>query len=178
MIFTKSRGKTNYRPTVYTSQGTVIETVSTFKYLGIILDDNLSFKPHIENLTRKLKVRLGFYFLNKYCFSFVSKKRLVAATFMPLIDYGDVLYMNACATSLHLLDSIYHCALRYITGYKSLTHHCTLYAKVGWSLCPLVGFYTGTPSSIKQLLDDYPHTFAPTLLSNQIHPTVCALWTF
>ena len=58
--------------------------------------------------------------------------RLVAATFLPVLDYGDVLYTNACSTSLHLLDASYHGALRFITGCKSLTHHCILYEKVGW----------------------------------------------
>lgn len=103
-------------------------------------------------------MRLGFYFRNKSCFSFVSKKRLVAATFIPLLDYGDVLYMNACSTSLHMLDAIYHCALRYITGCKSLTHHCTLYTKVGWlslSARRLLHWYIFIYKAIIGLLPSY-----------------------
>lgn len=134
--------------------------VSTFSYLGIILDDNLYFKPHIENLTKKLKLRLCFYFQNKSCFSFPSKKGLVAATFIPLLDDADVLYMNACSTSLHMLDVTYHCALIFITGCKPLTHHCTLYDKVG-----CLSFSTGSPSSIKHLLGCSPHTSSYSLHS-------------
>jgi hypothetical protein len=29
--------------------------------------------------------------------SFEARRRLVSATFMPLLDYGDILYMNASA---------------------------------------------------------------------------------
>ena len=162
MIFTKSRDTTNCWPTLFTAQGTLIETVTTYKYLGIILDKNVSFKPHIENLTKKLKVRLGFYFRHKSCFSFVSKKRLIAATFIPLLDYGDVLYMNACSTSLHMLDASYHCALRFITGYKSLTHHCTLYSKVGWlslSARRLLHWCTFIYKDITGLLPSYLCTY-------------------
>ena len=36
-------------------------------------------------------------------------------------------------TALKPLDSVYHSALRFITGAKYDTHHCILYDKVGWS---------------------------------------------
>lgn len=32
-----------------------------------------------------------------------------------------------------MLDTVYHGALRFITDLKSLAHHCSLYARVGWS---------------------------------------------
>ncbi len=41
------------------------ELVSSFKYLGFLLDDNLSFKEHIQYVAKKLKVLLGFYCKNK-----------------------------------------------------------------------------------------------------------------
>lgn len=57
---------------------------------------------------------LGFYIRNMFFFCF-DAKRLVALTFMPVIDYGDVLYMHASSQSLHSLDTVYHGALRFIT---------------------------------------------------------------
>jgi len=39
------------------------------KYLGIWLDNCLSFKLQVNNLLRKLRVKLGFFFKNKSCFS-------------------------------------------------------------------------------------------------------------
>lgn len=39
----------------------VIERVSVYKYLGFLLDENLSFKHHIECLMKKnLRVKLGW----------------------------------------------------------------------------------------------------------------------
>ena len=52
---------------------------------------------------------------------------------MPVIHYGDVLYMNASAHCLHMLDSVYQGALRFITNCGFLTHHCVSYSKVKWS---------------------------------------------
>ena len=94
------------------------------------MDDQLSFKPHIHNLVKKLKLKLGFYIRNKSCFSLSSRRKLVDATFLPIMDYGDLLYMNAPSQSLQMLDSVYHGALRFILNCKPLTHHCTLYSNV------------------------------------------------
>ena len=105
-------------PCILSAQGTPIESVATYKYLGTTMDETLSFKCHIDQLLRKLKLKLGFFFRNKSCFSFNARKRLVAATFLPLLDYGDVVYMNASAHSLHLLDAVYHGALRFRTDCK------------------------------------------------------------
>ena len=41
--------------------------------------------------------------------------------------------MQASATTLRALDSVYHAALRFIANQKRLTHHCDLYSAVGWS---------------------------------------------
>ena len=132
MLFTKAKSKPSDLPPITTLQGSVIESVSQYKYLGIIIDDALSLKPHIQQLLKKLKIKLGFYFRNKSCFTFEAKKRLVAATFLSVLDYGDVLYTNASSKCLQSLDTVYHGALRFVTNFKTLTHHCSLYARVGW----------------------------------------------
>ena len=52
---------------------------------------------------------------------------------MSILDYGDIIYIHAAASTLKLLDAIVHCALRLITGDSYRTHHCVLYQKVGWA---------------------------------------------
>ena len=98
----------------------------------LLIDDRLSFKPHVENLVKKLRVKLGFFFRHKSCFSFLTRKKLIATTFLPVLDYSDLLYMNAPANCLRSLDTVYHGALRFVTGCKALTHRCILYARVEW----------------------------------------------
>lgn len=93
---------------------------------------NLSFKEHIQYVAKKLKVVLGFYYRNKSCF-IMLKKRLVESTFLPVLVYGDVLYMCISAQLLQKLDSVYHGALRFISYCGFLTHHCSLYSKVNWT---------------------------------------------
>lgn len=65
-------------------------------YIYIIrIDDTLLFNQHVTKLVRKLKVNIGFYVTKKSCFSFNAKKTQVKATFVPVIDYVDMLYMHA-----------------------------------------------------------------------------------
>ena len=63
---------------------------------------------------QKLILKLSFYFRNKLCFSFNVRKRLIAATFLPVLYYGDLMYMRAPAQALKLIDTVYHASLRFI----------------------------------------------------------------
>ena len=132
MLFTNTRNRPKNIPSVVTLEGSDIEIVNSYKYLGILIDDSLTFKPHVLYLVKKLRLKLGFYFRNKLCFSFNVKKKLVAATFLSVLDYGDLLYMHTSAQCLHKVDTAYHASLRFITNCKALTHHCELYSRVGW----------------------------------------------
>ena len=93
----------------------------------------ISFTNHIQQLVKRLKLKLSFHFRIKSCLPCKSKKIVVAATFMSVLDYSDVVYMQASSQSLHTHDTHTHWALRFITGFKALTHHCTLYEWVEWS---------------------------------------------
>lgn len=64
--------------------------VTYYKYLGILIEENLSFKSHLVKLVSKLKLKLGFFFRNKLCFSLQVRKHLISTTFLPLLDYGDL----------------------------------------------------------------------------------------
>ncbi len=105
MLFSNLKSKSNL-PSILTSTGTKIECVSKYRYLGILIDESLSFTFHIQQLAKRLKLKQGFYFRIKSCLSLESRKRLVAATFMSILDYGDVLYMYASSQSLHALDTV------------------------------------------------------------------------
>lgn len=131
-------------PPTTTSQGSEIESVSQQKYLCILIDDSFSFKPNIQQLAKKLK------------------RRLVAATFMSVMDYVEVLYMHASFQSLKLLDTVYHGALRFITNFRALTHHCSLYERVGWSAlstCRLNHWHILIYKAILGLLPPYLQTY-------------------
>ena len=53
VLFSNTRNSTAILPNIVTLQGSLIECVAEYKYLGFILDDPLTFKVHIH-LVRNL----------------------------------------------------------------------------------------------------------------------------
>lgn len=90
-MFINSKTKPQDLPSIIMSQDDMIELLSSYKYLGFLIDDTLSFKLQIQQLAKKLKLRLFYYLRNKPCFHLLQKKTLFDAV-LPLTDYGDVLY--------------------------------------------------------------------------------------
>ena len=132
MVFSRKLNAISTASDLNTLEGACIERVASYKYLGIWIDDKLSFKMHITELISKIKPKLAFLYRNKACFDSESRKQVIQATILSVLDYGDIVYMHAAHSSLKPLDAVYHSALRFITGDAFTTHHCRLYGKVGW----------------------------------------------
>ncbi len=56
--------------TVSMLDGTHLEGVTSLKYLGIWLDDKLTFGVHIDSLLKKLRPKLVFFFFFQDVFFF------------------------------------------------------------------------------------------------------------
>ena len=115
---------------ITTLDGSDLEYVDNYKYLGVWLDCKLSFQTHIKHLQSKIKSRIGFLFHNKASFTHGAKHTLVKLTILPILD--NVIYKIASNTLLSKMDAVYHSALHFVTKAPYKTHHCDLYALVGW----------------------------------------------
>ena len=165
MVFTRTRSSLP-NVEVSTTNGTLLERVKTYKYLGIWLDEKLNYETHIAHLLKKLRPKLSFYFRLKKCFPIAARLRLVQSTFLPILDYGDILYMHASTSLLKKLDVVYHAALRFITNANMRTHHCTLYEMVSWTSLPLRRKIHSLIFIVKALVGKLP-SYINCLLSRQ-----------
>lgn len=162
-----------------TLKGNEIEVVHEYKFLGVVIDESLTFNQQIEKLVMKLRIKQSFYLCNKLCFSVNAKNQLVAATFLPVLDYGDVLYMNASAKYLYMVDIAYHASLRFIPNCKPLTDHCELYCMVGWSTLAtrrLSHWYTFIHKVILGLLPVYICSLRAQRSPGPCRTFVCKSW--
>uniref|UniRef100_A0A8K9V2K0 Reverse transcriptase domain-containing protein n=1 Tax=Oncorhynchus mykiss TaxID=8022 RepID=A0A8K9V2K0_ONCMY len=132
MLFNRSLPAPTRLSNITTLDGSDLEYVDNYKYLGVWLDCKLSFQTHIKHLQSKVKSRIGFLFRNKASFTHAAKHTLVKLTILPILDFGDVIYKIASNTLLNKLDAVYHNAIRFVTKAPYTTHHCDLYALVGW----------------------------------------------
>ena len=109
------------------------DRVPAYKYLAIWIEEKLSFKKHVDEI-KKLIIKLGFVYRNRACLSLHCRKQIIQSTFIPVIDYGDIIYINAATSVLKPLDTSYHNKLHSITSDSFDTHiHHILYHKVGWT---------------------------------------------
>ena len=71
--------------------GTALEKVDEFKYLGLWLDSQLSFKPHINLITKKIYGRLKSLYRSVESFSLQVQRRIATQLVLPILDYADVI---------------------------------------------------------------------------------------
>jgi len=90
-IFTKRRTVDLNKFTLITEDGSPLERVSCYKYLGIWLDDKLSLNLHVAQLLKKLKPLLAFFYKNNSCLPQHCRRQIVHATFLSILNYGDII---------------------------------------------------------------------------------------
>ena len=114
------------------SNGSILENVDTFKYLGLWLDPELTFKPHIDYITKKTYGCLSSLYRSINCFSFEVRKRIIAQVLLPIVDYADVVYQNTTDTHLKSLNVLYNSLCRFVLRCPYRTHHCLMYNSLNW----------------------------------------------
>lgn len=134
MLFNRSLPAPARPSSITTLDGSDLEYVDNNKYLGVLLDSKISFPTHIiKYFQSKMKSRNGFLFRNKASFNHAAKHTLVKLlTILSILDFGDVIHKIASNTLLIKLDAVYHSAIRFVIKAPYTTHHCDLYALVGW----------------------------------------------
>ena len=90
----------------------IIQSTVTYRYLGITLDNLLSYKQHVQNLTRNVNFKNNLF--RKIRLSLTQKSAVDVLTLMilPSIDYGDIIYSSAIKTELNHLQSAFDRGLR------------------------------------------------------------------
>ena len=83
--------------------GDVIERVQEFKYLGIILDETLSFEPHINYVYNKASRKLRALRKVRECMDQEISLKLFKSLVLPHFDYCDTVYMTAAQATLNKL---------------------------------------------------------------------------
>ena len=100
--------KTTLDVTVY---GEMLETVCNQKILGLIIDNNLNWKPHIDHIHSELYKLIGLLWRNWQVLHFSSKLLFYNSYILPKIDYCLPIWGSA---SKYMLDKIWRIQKRAI----------------------------------------------------------------
>ena len=72
--------------------GTMLERVDTFKYLGITIDQNMTWSGHIESLVSKANQRIGLLRRVKHLLPRHARITLYNALILPILNYADIVW--------------------------------------------------------------------------------------
>ena len=88
--------------------GKTLKRVVKFSYLGVGLDENLSWKDHVEYVSSKVSRRLGLLSRVWSCLTLEASKQVYTSLLHPLFDYADVAWegiSEGCCKELHRLEN-------------------------------------------------------------------------
>ena len=85
MVFGKGRNLNQHRRTIDRAE---IEQTSSFRYLGLILDDQLKFKDHINYVKEKLLKLCSLFYLLRLIFTRTQLLRIFKIYVKAIIQYG------------------------------------------------------------------------------------------
>lgn len=159
---------------------------SSTKHLGLILDDRLTFKKHIEEKIKTANKGLGLLrYLKKYADRNVLEK-IYKMYIRPHLDYGDVIYHGQTNEISNLTESVQYRAGLIVSGCWKGTNKLKLYHELGWEslyqrrhfrrLCLYFKIQNGlTPSFLYDCIKDIPATSTNRYLMS-FYPYCKAYW--
>ncbi len=84
------------------------------KYLGVILDEHLTFDEHIQYIIFKSSKKLGILRRSKEYLNSSTRKLLYQSLILPHMDYCDTVYMCTTERNLQKLQIVQNSAFRII----------------------------------------------------------------
>jgi len=109
MIISKKKKKQSMKINI---KDTTLEQCSSYKYLGIIFDKNLNWKPHINHLCIKLARACGCLVKIRNCVSTETMREIYHALIHSYLRYGITIWGNASKTTLQPLIAMINRAVR------------------------------------------------------------------
>lgn len=97
----------------------IIEFVKTYKFLGLVLDRSLTWKPHISHIKQRCESDLRLMRIISYQSwgaDFSTLRKLYISLIQSKISYGLFIYNTACKTNFKILKTIQTSACRTILG--------------------------------------------------------------
>ena len=110
-----SRKKDKIAP-AYELHGQNIENVSTTKYLGVNMQDNMQWESHIDSITKKASKTLGFIRRNLKIGNKKTKETANKALVCPLLEYAAPVWDPYTANEIEALERIQRRAARWVTS--------------------------------------------------------------
>ena len=98
----------------YTMYNILLQVVEQHHYLGVLLDNKLSWTPHICSISNKANCLIGFLCRNLHHCPPHLKERAYKQIVLPTIEYCSTIWDPYQQISIHKLEMIQHRAARFV----------------------------------------------------------------
>ena len=99
-------------------EGKEVNQVKSFKYLGVLLDECLSFNDHINYVRSKVASRLGLLSRLRGCLSTEVANKIYLSTVLPILSYCDTCFYPLGSTNRKCLERLQRRAARIVYSFK------------------------------------------------------------
>lgn len=106
--------------------GQRLQVSSDFKYLGVYIDSNLTFRSHIKKLCNNIKFNLPNFRYARSCMSIKAANMFMHSMIFSHITYCLTTWSQASNTSLKPILSLYKQALKVLDKKSIHHHHCDI----------------------------------------------------
>jgi hypothetical protein len=150
--------------------GTSIERVNCIKFLGVLIDESLSWHEHLILKNNQISKNLAIISRMKHILPSETIKTLYHAIIYPYMSYGIVAWGNTCTRELARMSKLQKRAIRLIANSKYNAHTSPSFKK--YKLLTIKDIYSSQCCKIywKRLNHHLPanlHDMLPT--NNEIH---------
>ena len=142
-----------------------IERVNDINFLGVILDQTLNWKRHIETVENKISKNIGILFKAKPFLELKQLKQLYFSFINCYLDYCNIAWGSTSKTSLKKLFSKQKHALRIIFGQHRQTSVQHRFQEIG-----ALNIYQLNMFKISTFMFKVRNKLNPTLFETQFHP--------
>ena len=131
-IMTIARGRTRLSQS-YTLKGEVLSSVSSAKYLGITLTEELSWSTHSNSVFKRANSTLGFLRRNLRRCPAKLKERAYISLVRSSMEYAAAVWDPHLKKDIHMLESVQRRAARFAVGdYKTTSSVTQMLHDLGW----------------------------------------------
>ena len=109
-----------------------IKECKSYKYLGLIVDNNLKFDLHVDYIKRKIQKRIGAMYRGSSLLPIKYRKMFANALILPNFDYLDTIYGRASKSKLHELDILYKKVAKIALGVEKTESSINVYRDMKW----------------------------------------------
>ena len=113
MTVTNKRKYVNYQ---YYLNEDILERKNKIKYLGITIDNKLSFSEHIQDKCKKATTVLNMLKRNLYFAPKIVKEKAYVACVLPIIEYGSSSWNPTSKKQQNSLEMVQHNAAKFVAN--------------------------------------------------------------